>query len=156
MVEKVLDTLRQYDSFSYMKETASCLLDVHVPEDKECDDSVEQRSIRESSRIAPETIDAPLFTKQELIRAVRTFKNNKAPGFDLIKINVLKMACRVISDQIVRIYNGYLQWGIFPLIWKKGFIAIPSKGQRQEREGSEVIPTHMSPLRSKETFRKAY
>jgi len=91
-------------------------LNVHVPEDRECDDSVEQWSIIDSSRIAPETTDASFFTEQELIRVVKTFKNNKAPGPDLIEVSVLKIACRVISDQIVRIYNGCLQWGVFPSI----------------------------------------
>jgi len=86
---KKLNTLRQGNSFTNtVEKTASCLLDVHVLEDRECDDSVEQRSIRKSLQIAPETIDVPFFTDQELIRVVRTFKNNKAPGPDLIEVSV--------------------------------------------------------------------
>jgi len=92
-----------------VEETAKFLLDVHVPEDRECEDSVEQRVIRENSRTAPVTIDAPLFTEEEIIRTVRTFKNNKAPGPDLIEVSVLKMSCRVIPDQLVRLFNGCLQ-----------------------------------------------
>jgi len=108
-VEKVLNTLRQGDRFTNtVEETAGFLLDTHVPEDRECEDSVEQRLIRDRSGIAPDTEDAPLFTEQELVRAVRTFKNNKAPGLDLIEVSVLKMACRVIPEQIIRIYNGCL------------------------------------------------
>jgi len=56
-IKKVLNTLRQDDSFTYtVEEMASCFLDVHVLENRECDDSFEQRLIRKSSRIAPETM----------------------------------------------------------------------------------------------------
>jgi len=112
-VKKVLNTLRQDGNFTNIEEeTAKCLLDVHVPEDRKCNHSVEQRVIRENSRIAPETINAPLFTEEEIIRTfkiVRTFKNNKAPGPDLIEVSVLKMTCRVIPNQLVRLFNEYLQ-----------------------------------------------
>jgi len=102
-----------------VEKTASYVLDVHIPEHKECDDSVEHRSIKENSRIIPETINAPFSREQELTTAVRTFKNNKLPGPDLIEISILKMASRVISDQIVRMY-GCLQWGVFLSTWKRG------------------------------------
>jgi len=134
-VEKVLNTLRQGDRFTNTVEgTAGFLLDTHIPEDRECDDSVEQRSIRDRSQIAPETTDAPLFTEQELARAVRTFKNNKAPGLDLIEVSVLKMACRVIPEQIVRMYNGCLQWGVFPTTWKRGSLRVLLKGEDKDEK----------------------
>jgi len=141
-VEKVLNTLRQGDRFTNtVEETASYLLDIHVPEDRECDDSAEQRVIRENSRIAPETIDTPLFTELELVRAVRTFKNNKAPGPDLIEVSVLKMACRVIPNQIVKIYNGCLQWGVFPSVWKRGSLRVLLKGgDKDEKDPKSYRP----------------
>jgi len=77
-VEKMLNTLRQgYRFTNTIEETASFLLDTHVPEDREYDDSVEQRVIRDNSRIAPDTTDTPLFTEQELIGAIRTFKKTR-------------------------------------------------------------------------------
>jgi len=144
-VEKVLNTLRQGEIFNTVtntvKETAKCLLDVHVPEDRKCDHSVEQRIIREISRIAPETIDALLFTEEEIIRIVRIFKNNKAPGPDLIEVNVLKMACRVIPNQLVKFFNGYLQWDVFPSIWRRGsFRVLLNGGDKDEKDPKSYRP----------------
>jgi len=137
----VLNTFRQGNRFTnIVEEIASFLLDTHVQEDRESDDSVKQRAVRDSSRTAPDTTDAPLFTVQELIRAVRTFKN-KAPGPDLIDVSVLKTACRVISEQIVKIYNECLQMSIFPSIWKRGSLRVFLKGgDKEEKDPKSYRP----------------
>jgi F420-dependent methylenetetrahydromethanopterin dehydrogenase len=119
----VLGTLRRSEySTNTVEETTSYLLDVYVPDDRENKDTIEQRVVRESAQVAPETANAPLFTEQKVTKAVRTFKNNKAPGPDLIEVSVLEAACKVIPGQIVRLFNGSFQWGVFPSIWKEGLL----------------------------------
>ncbi|KAL6418735.1 hypothetical protein ACFW04_011829 [Cataglyphis niger] len=92
-VEGVLSTLRcgEY-STKTLEETAGYLLDAHTPDDRENEDTLEQREIRLSSRISPDTADALFFTATEIAVAVKTFKSNKAPGLDLVEVSVLKTA----------------------------------------------------------------
>jgi len=45
----------------------------------------EQGVIRSLTRIAPDTTDAPFFTGKEMTTAVKIFKDDKAPGMDLIE-----------------------------------------------------------------------
>jgi hypothetical protein len=66
--------------------------------------------------LPPDSADASGFTVAEVIAAARTFKSNKAPGPDLIKVRAVKEACKLITDQIVRLFNGCLQWVVFPSI----------------------------------------
>jgi len=96
-------------STNTIEETASYLLDVHVPDDRENEDTKTQKVVMENSQIALDTADAPFVTEQEIVRTVRTFKNNKVRGHDLVEVNVLKAACRVIPSQIVSLFNGCLQ-----------------------------------------------
>ena len=75
--------------------------------------------------------------------AVKTFKNDKAPGTDLIEIKVLKISVREIPDQFLRLFNGCLQWGVFPTIWKEGSLRVLLKGDNKDVKDSKslyVIP----------------
>lgn len=141
-VEKVLSTIRRNDGFTMdMRETASCLLDTHVPDDQEHNDTPQQRELRESAFIAPETPDDPLFTRAELAVAVKSLKNDKAPGPDLIEVAVLKTAFAVIPDQLLRLFNGCLQWGTFPSAWKEGSLRVLLKGEdKDERDPKSYRP----------------
>lgn len=141
-VERVLSTLRrgEYSTFT-LEETASYFLDTHVPDDREDEDNAEQKAVRENSEVSPETDDAPFFTEQEVIQAVRLFKNNKAPGPDLIEVSVLKAACKIIPGQIVRLFNGCLKWGVFPSVWKVGSLRALLKGEdKDERDPKSYRP----------------
>lgn len=141
-IERVLSTLRCGDCpTKTLRETAGYLLDVHVPEDRECNDTPEQREIRVSSRVPPSAADAPFFTVAEVAVAVRTFKNNKAPGSDLVEVAVMKAACKVIPGQLVKLYNGCLQWGVFPSVWKEGSLRVLLKDEgRDERDPKSYRP----------------
>lgn len=117
-----------------LEETAKCLLDAYIAEDRVEDDTLEQIEIREGACSAPSTADAPLITVSELRSAVKTFKNKKSPGLDLIEVSVLKVACRVIPGQIVRLFNGCLQWGVFPSVWKEGSLRVLLKGEDKDEK----------------------
>ena len=47
--------------------------------------------------------------------AVKIFKD-KAPCMDLIEVKVLKISVREIPELFLRVFNGCLQWGVFPAI----------------------------------------
>lgn len=128
-VRGVLNTLRRGEcSTSTIEETASYLLDVHVPDDRENEDNREQKLVRDVARVAPNTDDAPFFTELEVVQLAKTLKSNKAPGPDLIEVSVLKAATKVIPDHLVRLFNGCLRWGVFPSVWKVGSLRALLKG----------------------------
>lgn len=133
--EGVLSTLRRGDdSTKSLEETASYLLQAHTPDDREDEDTLAQRGIREGSRSEPSTSDAPVFKGEEMVAAVKTFKCRKAPGPDLIEVAVLKAAVRLIPGQLLRLYNGCLQWGVFPSVWKVGSLRVLLKGEDKDVE----------------------
>lgn len=134
-VTKVISTLRRGNDYTMSaEETASSLLEVHVPEDREADDTPAQRVIREGARFAPGTTDAEPFTEADVEYAVRSFKNNKAPGPDLIEVCAIKATCKVIPGQLVRLFNGCLQWGVFPSAWKEGSLRILLKSDDKDEK----------------------
>jgi len=109
-IEGMLSTLwcGEY-STETLGEAASYLLDAHIPDDREIEDTPEQHEVRLSSKVSSDTVDALSFTASEMAVVVRTFKNNKALDLDLVEIAVLKAACRIITGQFVRLFNGCLQ-----------------------------------------------
>lgn len=141
-VGKVLSTLRQGEcSTMSLEETAKCFLDVHVPDDREAEDSLEQREIRNSARFAPDTVDAPIITEKEVADIVKTFRDNKAPGPDLVEVRVLKAVVGIIPGQLVKLFNGCLQWGVFPSVWKEGSLRVLPKGEdRDEKDPKSYRP----------------
>ena len=62
------------------RETASLLMEVHVPDDLEDLDTPEQRAVREGARLAPTTEDSQLFMEQEVVTVVKNLKSDKAPA----------------------------------------------------------------------------
>lgn len=134
-VEKVLSTIR-LDGVSTMdmRQTASGLLNTHVPDDREEEDSPWHVRQREKAQTPPDTEDAEVFTEFEVKKACRTLKNGKAPGPDLIEVGVLKAAVTTIPGQLVRLFNGCLRWGVFPSAWKEGNLCVLLKGEDKDEK----------------------
>ncbi|GHJ61407.1 hypothetical protein NOK12_39250 [Nocardioides sp. OK12] len=65
---------------------------------------------------------------------IRSLRNGKAPGPDLIEVCVLKRAFSVIPTQFTDLFNGCLKWGIFPSIWKEGSLRALLKGADKDAE----------------------
>ena len=68
----------------------------------------------------------PLFndhvTTDEMLKLVRTLKNNKSSGHDQVLNEFLKYSPPKIIDMIVRLFNVILDIGIFPEQWSVGII----------------------------------
>ena len=111
-----------------MQETASVLLNTHVPDDTTLEDRPKLTKIRDSVKTPPDTENSPAFVLGEVKVAVKNFKNHKAPGPDLIEVVVLKKALAIIPSQIVRLLNGCLKYGTFPEVWKEGSLRLVIKG----------------------------
>ncbi|XP_014216395.1 uncharacterized protein LOC106645126 [Copidosoma floridanum] len=105
-------------------ETAKTLLGTHISEDDKTDDSLELSHMRREAEIFSETEDAPSFTTQELRFATRSLKNGKAPGADLMEVQVVKRATRLLPDQFLKLMNACLEKGHFPQEWKKGMLTV--------------------------------
>lgn len=142
-VEKVLSTIRFDDSTTMdMQQTASALLDTHVPDDREDDDTDWHRSQRRKVPNVPDNPDAAEFSEADLVETARTFKNGKAPGLDIIEVEVLKRACLAIPGQLVKLFNGCLLWSVFPSAWKEGSLRVLLKGEDKD----EMNPKSYRPI----------
>ena len=132
-IERVISILRRDGNFTLnVQKTANYLLETHVPEDQIEDDTRSQREIREGARRLPEAPDAPKITDEEVKSLVRSMKNGKAAGPDLIEVEVLKTACTQITDQITRLFNSCLEVGVFPKAWKEGSLRVLLKGEDKD------------------------
>ena len=97
-IKKVISTLKRGEPLTKtIKETAQ-LLDTHILNDLSYEDTQKQGEIRNPARIASDMVDAPFFTGKEFHATVKTFKNDKTPGMDLIEVKVLKMSVREIPE----------------------------------------------------------
>lgn len=134
-IEKVLSTIRfGEDCTMDIQQTASALLDTHVPDDREDEDTDWHRSQRRKVPNIPDNPNAEEFNEVDLVEAARTFKNGRAPGLDLIEVEVLKRACMTIPGQLVRLFNGCLLWGIFPSAWKEGSLRALLKSEDKDEK----------------------
>ena len=132
-IERVISTLRRDGNFTLnIQETANYLLDTHVPEDEIEDDTPGQREIRKGARRLHEAPDAPKITDEEVKSLARSMKNGKAPRPDLIEVEVLKTACTQITDQIPRLFDRCLEFGVFPKAWKEGSLRVLLKGEDKD------------------------
>ena len=86
--------------------TASLLLNVHVPDDREWEDTPEQRQIRKGALSAPDNEDTVQFTERKVAAVVKSLKNDKAQGPDLIEVRAIKAAGKVLLGQLVRLFAG--------------------------------------------------
>lgn len=69
----------------------------------------------------------------EVIKAVNSIRSGKSPGRDLIEVVMIKKAIGAgLLPLLVQLYNGCLQYGVFPKIWKLGIIRVLLKSQDKD------------------------
>lgn len=109
-MEKVISTPRSGAySTSSVEETAKYLINIRIPDDREEEDTLEQREIRYRSLEVSNTADASFFSASEVAVAIRSFQNDKAPGLDLIETRVLKVVSGITPGQLIKLFNSCLQ-----------------------------------------------
>eukprot|EP00795_Rhopilema_esculentum_P017828 gene17828-9525_t len=84
--------------------------------------------------IKPEKITQP-FTTEEIQKAIKKLKNNKAAGCDNIIAEQLKHSPEIVAEEIATIFNDMVRTGKYPEEIKKG-ILIPL-----QKPGKEKGPT---------------
>ena len=131
-VEEVHGNLKQDNSYTKSaRETAEFLLSSLIPNAPSCELGSNPRP-RSGACPAPLN-DEPEFTTKEVVTAVKTLANGKAPGLDQVEVEVLKMAGPIIGGTLEKILNACLRLGVFPTAWKKGMLRALYKGGGKNR-----------------------
>ena len=88
----------------------------------------------------PKEMKTP-FTGDEVKKAVKSLKNNKSPGADNLKAELIKYGPSVLNDRIAEIYNDMARTGEYPIEVKEGIlIPLPKPGKKQGPPG------HLRPI----------
>ena len=140
-IDKALNSLRTGTGFTdSMEETAQKLIDYHIPDDRAELDNHEQRQVRRKIRDKPDADNCAPFTIHELRRTIRSMKNGKAPGLDLIEVKVLKVAFKANEEPFPKFFNSLLEHGVFPDEWKEGNLRLLLKGDKDPEEPGSYRP----------------
>ena len=86
-----------------------------------------------------EEINVP-FTKNEIRNAIKSLKNNKATGVDLILNEHLKILSHIISPILVDLFNLVFDTGIIPESWTLGMIQPIFKNKGSPRDPCNYRP----------------
>ncbi|MBW0503613.1 hypothetical protein O181_043328 [Austropuccinia psidii MF-1] len=88
------------------------------------------------SDINPSYINTPLvfppITMHELTRALEELPKKKSPGPDQIPNELLKIASTHLTPYLKEVFNGCLQNGYFPSMWKRALTAIIRKSGKDD------------------------
>ena len=95
----------------------------------------------EEMQTIPPTEMKTHFTGDEVQRAVKSLKNNKSPGIDNLKAELIKYGPSILNECIAEIYNDMARTGKYPTEVKEGIlIPIPKPGKKQGPPG------HLRPI----------
>ena len=86
-----------------------------------------------------EEINVP-FTENEIRNAIKSLKNNKATGVDLILNDHLKILSHIISPILVDLFNLVFDTGIIPESWTLGMIQPIFKNKGSPRDPCNYRP----------------
>jgi len=76
----------------------------------------------------------PLFTEEEIKKAVLRLLNGKAPGPDLVPNEAIRMVYSKFPETFKRCYDSCIVNGVFPSRWKRAKMVLLYKGQGKARE----------------------
>ncbi|CAK9819177.1 Putative 115 kDa protein in type-1 retrotransposable element R1DM [Anthophora quadrimaculata] len=132
------------------EQTMETLLNTLIPNDNIEEEDPWHQSMRERSKVPPDTENAPPIEEQEITNIIRNLKTNKAPGQDLIENEIIKQAWPIIKQEITGLYNRCLEQGTFPVQWKKASIRILLKGEeKNESDPKSYRPISLLPVLGK-------
>lgn len=81
------------------------------------------------------------FTTQEVLKGIRSLKNNKAPGSDFVTNEMLKNVPQNVISIISEVFNLILDTGIVPISWASGLIKpiYKNKGDAKDVDNYRAI-----------------
>ena len=96
-------------------------------------------------------LDVPLkpVTPNETARTIKSMKNNKAPGFDLIDKKVLEELPRKAVVYLTMAFNAMMRIGYFPDLWKVSQVMMIYKPGKPPHELTSYRPISLLPVMSK-------
>ena len=83
-------------------------------------------------RVTPETLKTP-FTAEEVKKAVKSLKNNKSAGCDLLTAEHFKCAPDSIHEHIAELLNNVVKTGEYPKEIKIGYLVPLQKPAKKKR-----------------------
>lgn len=98
---------------------------------------------REERKYVVENSEIPMFTEEELLKAVSAMKSGKAPGPDGVPTEALKVTARSCPSILLNMYNKSLEEGMFHKQWKEQRLVLVSKGKGDPRSPSAYRPLCM-------------
>lgn len=99
--------------------------------------------VREDEEDHIEVGEIPAFTEEELVKAVTSLQNNKAPGPDGVPAEALKAATHACPQMLLDMYNSCLNAGVFAARWKVARLVLTSKGKGDLNSPSSYRPLCM-------------
>lgn len=133
-IDQAFESIKHGDQQSTTWEhTANILLSTLVPDDDLSQETRWHRSIRHGIETPPDTENTPSFEPMEIQKAIKSLKNNKAPGHDRIETEMIKIAWSVLEREFCALLNKCLASGVFPDRWKQGVIRVLLKAEDKDK-----------------------
>ncbi|KAG6462850.1 hypothetical protein O3G_MSEX013504 [Manduca sexta] len=126
-----IDNIKFNNSYTTsIEETTEALLHSLIPDDI-INDNNYHNQIRMWAAELPNSAVSNLATLDEFITIVASLRLNKASGEDKVSNKMIKEACKSAADSLLSVFNRCIAEGIFPRIWRSGFIRIiPKSGDK--------------------------
>ena len=119
------------------QETVNAIMETLIPADNPREDMEEHKINRIKARPPvnysnTETTDI-IVKNEEIEKIIKELKNNKAPGPDKIKAEILKNTKDIWIPYLARLYTHCFKQKIFPKIWKSAKLIILLKNPDKEK-----------------------
>lgn len=129
-----------------IEETTEVLLNTLIPDDSSFNDNEYHQQIRAWATVPPESPASDLPSTDEFITVVKRLSLNKSSGEDKISNKMIIEACKTAGEAILSVYNRCIAEGIFPRIWRRGFIRIiPKSGDKSPDDPKSYRPITLLP-----------
>lgn len=115
-----------------VQDTLKVMLEGLLRDDREEEDSEEQRELRMAMQLESAGENEAPFTEDEMTSAIKKMKDRKAPGVDGIKSEVIKRMHGRLKGKMLELYNRMLEEGLFPDVWKKGILKVFLKSEDKD------------------------
>ena len=92
------------------------------------------------------------FSKEDILKIIRSFDLNKSHGHDNISIRMIKLCDKEICKPLHMIFVSCMEEGIFSLLWKMANV-VPAHKKNDKRSIKNYRPVSLLPIFGK-TFER--